>query len=305
MTNGPVVACRVPTRDRKMTLFSKFFENAIIRGAGILTIGILFLIVLFLGFEGLPFIGEYNISKFLFGSRWFPLSEIYGALPLIYGSFLVTILSTTISVPLSVGVALFISEIAGKRLRTPLKVALEILASVPSVVFGFLGIITLGPWLQEALGLKTGLNAATAGIMLAFMALPTIASVAEEALQAVPKSQKEGSLALGATKLQTMLFVTLPGASSGIIAGVMLGIGRAIGETMTVMMVAGGAPQIVPDIFAPVRTITGTIASEMGEVIQGDVHYHALFMLGLILFLITLAINTLSSLIIKRIQNPR
>lgn len=289
--------------ESKKNIINNIFEKVIVRFAGISTIVVLFLIVLFLAVDAIPFFGEYNFFDFLFGTKWYPLSSIYGALPLIYGSFLITIISTAISVPLSIGTALFISEISGKRMRTILKVSLEILASIPSVVFGFLGILLLGPAMEKIFNLTTGMNAFTAGLLLAFMSLPTIASVAEESLAAVPKSLREGSLALGANRLQTMLLVTLPAASSGIVAGVMLGIGRAIGETMTVMMVAGGAAQISPNIFDPARTITGTIAAEMGEVIHGDEHYHALFMLGLILFVITMGINSLSSLIVSKIRN--
>lgn len=289
----------------KKKLLQDFFENVVIRISGILTILILVLIVLFLMVDGLPFLGEYNFFHFLFKSDWYPLSEKYGALPLIFGSFFVTILAILLALPLSLATALFISEIATPSVRTSLKVSLEILASVPSVVFGFLGIMILGPFLESNFDIRTGLNAFTAAFLLAFMSIPTIASVAEESLQSVPKTLREGSLALGANKFQTMMLVTLPSAQSGIIAGIMLGIGRAIGETMTVMMVAGGSAQISLDIFGPVRTITGTIASEMGEVIHGDEHYHALFMLGLILFLITLGINTASSFIIKSIKKRK
>ena len=187
-------------------------------------------------------------------------------------------------------------------MRNVFKILLEILASIPSVVFGFLGIIFLGPWLQKTFGLQTGLNAFSAGILLAFMALPTIASVADEAMQAVPRSLREASLALGASRIQTIFRITFPAASSGVIAGVMLGIGRAIGETMTVMMVAGGSAQLSLNPMAPVRTMTGTIAAEMGEVVMGDDHYRALFMIGLLLFIITLGVNTLSGIIIERIR---
>jgi len=282
--------------------WQNFVEDGLIRASGIITIVILLLIVIFLILNGFPFLLEYNFFDFLFKTDWYPLSQRYGALPLIYGSFLVTIMSTVIAVPLSLGTALFISQIAPPKVRTTLKVILEVLASIPSVVFGFLGIIILGPFLEGFFDARTGLNALNASILLALMSIPTITSIAEESLAAVPKNLKEGSLALGASKLQTMLKIILPAAQPGIIAGIMLGIGRAIGETMTVMMVAGGSAQITANLLDPVRTMTGTIASEMGEVIHGDEHYHALFILGLILFLITFGINSLSSFIIRRIQ---
>lgn len=287
----------------KTNAFSFLIENGLIRLSGILTIFLFILIILFLAVDAIPFLFEYNFFDFLTGTGWYPLSGIFGVLPLIYGSILITLLATMIALPLSIGTALFMSEIATSRIRTILKVLIEVLASIPSVVFGFFGIILLGPFMEKYLHVGSGLNATTAAIMLAFMSIPTITSISEEALQAVPKNMKYASLALGATKLQTMIRITLPAANSGIVAGIMLGIGRAIGETMTVMMVAGGAAKITANIFSPVRTITGTIASEMGEVVYGDEHYHALFMLGLILFFITLGINTLSAYIINRIKN--
>ena len=289
---------------KKITI-EKYVENILIKGAGIFVIVLLLLIVFFMLKEGLPFVFGYSVVDFLFSAKWYPLSGIYGVIPLITGSLLITLVSILIAVPLSLATALFISEIAPSKLRLPLKMSLEILASIPSVVFGFLGIIFLGPFLENTLGLQTGLNAFTAGCLLAFMAIPTIASIAEESLQAVPAHLREASLALGATKLQTMLQITFPMAFSGIFAGIMLGVGRAIGETMTVMMVAGGAAQVTLNILSPVRTMTGTIAAEMGEVIYGDLHYQALFMIGLILFVITLLNNTISSKIVSEIRNKQ
>jgi phosphate transport system permease protein len=277
-------------------------EKGLIRLSGYAAVVVLFLILLFIMREGIPFLGVYSLTDFLFKSDWYPLSGRYGMLPLITGSLMVTVIALLLAVPMALGAAIFMSELAPQAMRNGLKILLEVLASVPSVVFGFLGIILVGPWIQNALGLSTGLNAFSAGLLLAFMALPTIASVADEALQAVPRSLREASLALGASRMQTIRQITFPAASSGIIAGVMLGIGRAIGETMTVMMVAGGSAQISLSPMAPVRTMTGTIAAEMGEVVMGDDHYRALFMIGLLLFLITLGINTLSGIIINRIR---
>ena len=277
-------------------------EKGLIRFSGYAAVLVLFLILLFILREGLPFLGIYSLSDFLFKTDWYPLSGRYGMLPLVTGSVMVTFISLVLAVPMALGTAIFMSELAPPAARNVFKVLLEILASVPSVVFGFLGIVILGPWVQKTFGLPTGLNAFSAGILLAFMALPTIASVADEAMQAVPRSLREASLALGASRMQTILRITFPAASSGVIAGVMLGIGRAIGETMTVMMVAGGSAQIALSSMAPVRTMTGTIAAEMGEVVMGDDHYRALFMIGLFLFLITLGVNTLSGVIIERIR---
>lgn len=279
-----------------------FIEQGIVRVAGFTAVLVLALILFFILREALPFLKEYKLGDFLFKTDWYPLSERYGMLPLITGSLMVALVAILLSLPMALAVAIFMAEIAPPRLRDALKILLEILASIPSVVFGFLGIILLGPWVQRAFGVQTGLNAFTAGILLAFMALPTIASVADEAMRAVPQSMPAASLALGASRMQTILRITFPAASSGVIAGVMLGVGRAIGETMTVMMVAGGSAQIALSPMAPVRTMTGTIASEMGEVVVGDEHYRALFMIGLILFVITLGVNTLSAMIIERIK---
>ena len=288
--------------EKRSRIVEFLIEKGVIRFSGYAAAGVLLLILFFILREGLPFLGVYSFSDFLFKSDWYPLSNRYGMLPLLTGSIMVTVISLILAVPMALGTAIFMSEIAPARLRNIFKVLLEILASIPSVVFGFLGVILLGPWVQKTFGVQTGLNAFSAGILLAFMALPTIASVADEAMQAVPRSMREASLALGASRIQTIFRITFPAASSGVIAGVMLGIGRAIGETMTVMMVAGGSAQIALNPMAPVRTMTGTIAAEMGEVVMGDDHYRALFMIGLLLFIITLGVNTLSGLIIERIR---
>ncbi|MBL8032853.1 MAG: phosphate ABC transporter permease subunit PstC [Leptospiraceae bacterium] len=288
--------------ERRSRIGEFFVEKGLIRLSGYAAVVVLLLILFFILREGLPFLGVYSFSDFLFKSDWYPLSSRYGMLALLTGSIMVTFISVGLAVPMALGTAIFMSEVAPPKLRNIFKILLEILASIPSVVFGFLGIILLGPWIRTTFGVQTGLNAFSAGILLAFMALPTIASVADEALQAVPKSMREASLALGASRIQTIFRITFPAASSGVIAGVMLGIGRAIGETMTVMMVAGGSAQLTVNPMAPVRTMTGTIAAEMGEVVMGDEHYRALFMIGLLLFIITLGVNTLSGLIIERIR---
>ncbi len=288
--------------EKRSRIAEFLIEKGLIRFSGYAAAAVLLLILFFILREGLPFLGIYSFSDFLFKSDWYPLSGRYGMLPLLTGSLMVTLISLVLAVPMALGTAIFMSEVAPARIRNIFKVLLEILASIPSVVFGFLGVILLGPWIQKAFGVQTGLNAFSAGILLAFMALPTIASVADEAMQAVPRSMREASLALGASRIQTIFRITFPAASSGVIAGVMLGIGRAIGETMTVMMVAGGSAQIALNPMAPVRTMTGTIAAEMGEVVMGDDHYRALFMIGLLLFIITLGVNTLSGVIIERIR---
>ena len=224
-------------------------------------------------------------------------------LPLIGGSLIITVGAALIAVPFGVGTAIYLSEIAPRWARETLKPLVEILGGLPSVVLGFLGMLVLSPYLRVLLDLPTGLSAFTGSILLVAIAIPTVVSVAEDALDAVPKSYRDASLAMGATEWQTIWRVTLPAAKSGVLTAIMLGVGRAIGETMTVMMVTGNAP-ILPrglrDLFSPVRTMTATIAAEMGEVANGSTHYHILFLIGIILLLISLAVNVTASAVVFR-----
>lgn len=271
-------------------------EN-LIQLAGLSTIVIIGLIFFFLLREGLPAFLDIPLRK-LFGSRWYPIEGVYGLTPLLVGSFLVTIGAVLIAVPLGVITAVYLGEIAPPWQREILKPLIEMLAGIPSIVLGFLGWVALAPLVQQA-GAATGLTAFTGSLILAYMSLPTIISIAEDALYAVPKEYRDGALAIGATKWQTIWRVVLPAARSGLVIAVMLGIGRAIGETMAVMMVTGNAANI-PALngvifFQPVRTMTATIAAEMGEVSQGSLHYNVLFGIGIVLFLITFAINALAN----------
>ena len=213
---------------------------------------------------------------------------------MILGSILVTVTAIVIAVPLGVATAVFVREMAPSWTREILKPMIEVLAGIPSVVLGFFGMTLLAPFIRETLGTPTGLTAFTGALILAYMALPTIISVAEDALDAVPKSYRDAGLAMGATQWQTIWRVVVPAARSGIVTAVMLGMGRAIGETMAVMMVTGNAarmPLTLDSLFRPVRTMTATVAAEMGEVAQGSTHYHALFGIGIILFVLTFVIN--------------
>jgi len=251
--------------------------------------------------EGLPIFKEVSVFKFLFGRYWYPTYDPpdFGILPLILGSLWVTVGALFVAVPLGVGSAMYISELAHPKLREILKPMVELLASVPSVVYGFFGMVFLGPLVQRLFDLPVGLTCFTASIILGMMALPTVASIAEDAISAVPRELREASYALGAMKWETITKVVVPAASSGIIAAVILGFGRAVGETMTVLMVAGGAAVIPRSVFQPVRTMTATIAAEMGEAPMGSDHYHALFGIALVLFFITLGFNLLADKIIK------
>ncbi len=269
----------------------------IIQIAGFSSIIIVLMIFLFLLREGLPVLHEVALSD-LFTTRWYPIEDYFGILPLFSGSLLVTIVSILIAIPFGVGTAVYIAEIAPRRVKEILKPMIEILAGIPSVVLGFIGIVFLSPTLRELLNLPTGLTAFTGAVLLALISIPTIVSVGEDALNAVPQSYREASYALGITRWQTIWRVTLPAARSGVLTAVMLGISRTLGETMAVMMVTGNAPTIftgIQSLFKPTRTMTATIASEMGEVANGSTHYHVLFFIGIILFLFSLIINIISN----------
>jgi phosphate transport system permease protein len=274
----------------------------LIRISGYSAIVFVLLIFYFLLRESLPTLSEVPVSS-LFGQIWYPIENHFGLLPLLGGSLIVTLGATLIAVPVGVGTAIYIAEVAPRTVREILKPVVEILAGIPSVVLGFLGIQVLSHFLRVTLNLSTGLTAFGGALLLAGVSLPTIVSVAEDALDAVPRAYRDASLALGVTAWQTIWHVTLPAARNGVITAVMLGIGRTIGETMAVMMVTGNAP-VMPfslgSLFAPVRTMTATVAAEMGEVATGSTHYHVLFFIGLTLFLIELIVNATASAVVFR-----
>jgi len=267
-------------------------------------------IILILGFlvkEGLPAILEIGIPAFIFNEIWTPTSEIpqYGIYSLIIGTILVTIGAIAIAVPLGIGSAIFIAEVAPPKFREAIKPAIELLAGIPSVVYGFFGLVVLTNLLRISLDLSSGATWLAGSIILGIMALPTIVSVSEDAISSVPKDYRSASLALGATRWQTITGVLIPSALSGITAAIILGLGRAIGETMAVLMVTGNAA-VIPDplynILSPIRTLTATLGIEMGEVAIGSTHYHALFGMALVLLLITLIVNLSATFILARIR---
>ncbi|OGS19889.1 MAG: phosphate ABC transporter permease subunit PstC [Elusimicrobia bacterium RIFOXYA2_FULL_39_19] len=272
--------------------------------SGSLSIIFVILIFVFLIKEGALFFKYVPIKDFLTGTNWYPLStpEQFGMLPLIMGSLLVTIGAMIISIPLGVACAFYIAEVVNPKLKDVLKTGVELLAAIPSVVIGFVGMVTLVPLVKNIFNLPTGLTALSGSIMLAFMAMPTIVSIAEDAITAVPRRYKEAALALGATHWQAMYKVIIVAAAPGIFAAVMLGVGRVIGETMAVMMITGNAAVIPHTFLQPVRTLTATIAAEMGEAIRGSNHYYALFVVGIILFIITFAINFIADVFLHRIK---
>ncbi len=281
---------------------TEIFITILIKTSGYSAILFVLLIFYFLMREGLPALGKVPLTT-LFSIRWYPIENYFGILPLISGSLIVTIGATLIAVPLGVGTAIFIAEIAPRWAREILKPLVEVLAGLPSVVLGFLGILILSPFLRTFLNLPTGLTAFAGSLLLGGIAIPTIVSVSEDALDAVPRSYRDAALAIGATRWQTIWWVTLPAARSGVITAVMLGIGRAIGETMAVMMVTGNAPVMIKGLgalFSPARTMTATIAAEMGEVASGSVHYQVLFFVGVLLFLVSLIVNITASAVVFR-----
>lgn len=253
--------------------------------------------------QGLPLFSKVNAWEFFTGIHWYPTHEEhpeYGILPIILGSVFTTIGAMFVCVPLGVGSALYLNEIASFQQRAILKPVIELLSGIPSIVFGFFGMVIVAPFIQKLLNIPVGLNMFTASLILGIMAIPTVCSLAEDALSFVPRSFREASYALGANRWQTLTKVVIPAAGSGISTAIILGMSRAIGETMTVLMVAGNSAIIPKSIFDPVRPMTSTIAAEMGEAVIGSIHYHALFAIGLILFFITFIFNIIAEIISRR-----
>jgi phosphate transport system permease protein len=280
----------------------EFIITPTIKIMGYSAILFVILIFYFLISAGIVTLKEVPLKN-LFSARWYPIEDYFGILPLLGGSLIVTLGAMLVAVPIGLFTAIYISEIASRRSREILKPIVELLGGFPSVVLGFLGILILSPYLRILLNLSTGLTALAGSLLLGGIALPTIISISEDALDAVPRSYRDASLALGATHWQTIWHVTLPAARSGVLTAIMLGIGRAIGETMAVMMVTGNAPVLPTGIrylFMPVRTMTATIAAEMGEVAEGSTHYHVLFFIGIVLFLISLIVNVSASTFVFR-----
>jgi phosphate transport system permease protein len=276
--------------------------RAIIYLCGWMAIIILAAIAVFLMWNSFRAVNEAGLFTMLSGTAWYPTSSPgkFGMLPLIVGSLFVTGVALAVCVPVGVAAAVFISEFSGRLVKEVMKSIIEFMAAVPSVVYGLIGVAVLIPFVKDAFSLTSGMTAVTGGIVLGIMSIPTVISISEDALHAVPEELRQGSAALGNTRWQTTFKVTLPAASSGIFAAVMLGLGRAIGETMAVLMLTGNAAVMPASVFESVRTMTGTIAAEMGEVVQGGLHYSVLFAVGLVLFTITFGINLVADLVLER-----
>jgi len=291
---------RVVLRRIREIAIERFFQvNGLF--AVIVLLGIFSLLLI----EGLPALQSLGFREFFINKIWDPTSferESYGLLSMIVSTLMVTFGAMVIAVPLGILSAAYIADIAHPRTREIIKPVIEILAGIPSVVIGFLGIIVVGPLLAKVTGHSNGLNAINGSILLAVMSLPTIISISEDAIVAVPQEFKNASLALGANRWQTLVRVTIPAAMSGIVASVMLGMGRAIGETMTVLMACGNAPAMPGSFFDSVRTMTATIAIELGETVQGDIHYKSLFVIGFVLFLMTFIVNLVADVVLEKYQ---
>jgi phosphate transport system permease protein len=276
-----------------------FFTNGI--AVVLILIGIFCLLL----FTAIPAFREIDVKEFFQTKNWNPTSPVkeeYGILSMVVSTFMVTLGALVIAVPIGIGVAAYLSDVAHWKVREVVKPIIELLAGIPSVVIGFLGIVLFSPLIAKIFGQSHGLNAINGSVLLAIMALPTIVSISEDSLNAVPRSYAEASLALGATEWETLIRVKIPAALSGIIASVMLGMGRAIGETMTVLMATGNAPALPEGFLSSVRTMTANIAIELGEVPYFTTHYYALFAIGFVLFLITFCVNLISDVILHKFQ---
>jgi phosphate transport system permease protein len=289
---------------------STYGEKAIewlIRICGMSAIFFVFAIFFFVFREGAPILAskDFSIGQFLTSTEWYPTSMSnvrFGTLALLVGTLSVTGVAMLIAVPFGLGAAIFVSEFCSGKTREVLKIVIELLAAIPSIVWGFIGLTVMNPLIQKIFHVQVGLNVLNAGILLALMGIPVIVSVGEDALKAVPDSYREGALALGATRWQITWRVLLPAAKNGLLAAVLLGVGRAVGETMAVLMATGHAVQIPHSVFDSCRTLTATIAAELGEASEGSPHYRVLFLIGILLFTITFIVNLVADLVVKGVR---
>ena len=274
----------------------------VVKGMSSAGIFIMIFILYFLFREGIPVLKAVTLKDLFFGDLWYPAENppVLGMFPLIVGTLAVTAASSLLALPFSLLIAVFVSEVAPRSVRELLKPVLELLGFFPSIVLGFIGMVVLAPWLQETFDMLSGLNLLNASALLGVLTVPIVSSLAEEALSAVPADLRDASYALGATRFETTRKVVVPSALPGILSASLLGVMRALGETMVVLMAAGGAAIIPLSIFDPVRPLTSTIAAEMGETPVGSPHYAALFFGGIVLLLMTLGINLLSAWIEKK-----
>jgi phosphate transport system permease protein len=298
------------SRARRLQCWREAAITVLLRACAFTAVAGLLLIMVFLFHEALPLVADPELQKeaslrsFTATSMWQPVGGVprYGIAPLVTGTLKVVLVAMAFAVPIGVGAAVFASEFAPARLREALKPAVELLAGIPSVVLGFFALIVMASWVQAATGAPVRLNALNAGLALSLGVIPTIFSVSEDALRAVPRSFREASLALGASSWQTAWHVTLPAAGAGVAAGVMLGIARSVGETMIVLMASGNAAIVSASVFDSVRTMSASIAAELAEVVFGSAHYSVLFFLGAVLFTVTFLINVVAGAFVERLR---
>jgi phosphate transport system permease protein len=306
LTDSPPAASPGPSRRRgQVEVLGERAIEALIHLCGFSAIIFVFGIFFFVFREGAPFLAKLKPGEFFFSIDWFPTSQTqakYGVGALIVGTLSVTTLAMILAVPFGLGAAVFVSEFCTGKTKETLKVVIELLAAIPSVVWGFVGLTVMSPILIKVFHVPIGVNMFNGALLLALMSVPIMVSIGEDALKAVPDAYREAALALGATKWQTVYRVLLPAAKNGLLAAVLLGVGRAIGETMAVLMATGHSVRIPHSIFDPVRTLTATIAAELGETSKGSDHYQVLFLIGILLFTITFIVNLAADLIVKGIR---
>lgn len=306
----PAAPARLAVREARRAPWARGAEvviEALVRLCGISGVIFVLGIFVFVLKEALPVLGntDFSFSEFLFSDRWYPTSELnkrYGVLAMIAGTASVTVLAMAIAVPFGLGAAIYLSEFCSPRLKETLKIVIELLAAIPSVVWGFVGLTVMSKLIVSLTGAPVGVNILNGGVILALMSVPIIVSIGEDALKAVPDSYREAAIALGATKWQLVWRVLLPAGRNGLLAAVLLGVGRGVGETMAVLMATGHAVHIPGGILDSVRTLTANIAAELGEAPAGSDHYHVLFLTGVLLFTLTFCVNLAADLVVRGIR---
>ena len=303
----PALSCKMTNSRGALSIYGEKAIEWLIRICGVSAIIFVFAIFFFVFREAAPIFanGKFSLWKFLTSTEWYPESMNnvrYGTFALIAGTLSVTGVAMLIAVPFGIGAAIFVSEFCTGKMRELLKVIIELLAAIPSIVWGFIGMMVMSPIIQKVFHVQVGLCVLNAALLLALMSIPVMVSIGEDALKAVPDSYREGALALGATRWQIIWRVLLPAAKNGLLAAVLLGVGRAVGETMAVLMATGHAVNVPHSIFDSVRTLTATIAAELGEASDGSPHRHVLFLIGVLLFVITFIVNLAADLIVKGIR---
>ena len=288
-----------------LALWGETVIECVVRLCGFSAIVFIFLIFFFVFREALPIPSKVTLQNFLFSTEWYPTSMSnvrFGVGALILGTLSVTVTAMLIAVPFGLGAALFVSEFSAGKVKEGLKIIIELLAAIPSVVWGFIGLTVMNKFIIDVFNVPVGLNVLNAALLLALMSIPIMVSIGEDALKAVPDSYREAAVALGATRWEMVCRVLLPAAKNGLLAAILLGVGRAIGETMAVLMATGHAVHIPTSVFDSVRTLTATIAAELGEASEHSEHYRVLFLIGILLFSITFVINLTADLVVKGIR---